>query len=263
MAWSGSGGRVTADRHLDWDGCFNVRDLGGIRTADGRETRWGAVVRSDAPDQLTAAGWSALQSYGIRTVVDLRNDEERQDAAVTRAAELATVPVPLDDVADTEFWQHCWDNGLDASPLYYLPFLQRKPERCAAAVAAVARARPGGVLVHCGIGRDRTGLVTLLLLALVGAAPDDIATDYELSTNRLRPRWASLGEDDQGLVIEELLARRHTSARATVLATLEALDVAAYLRAAGLSEDDLAAVRTRLLGPGRGTAADVPRRAGS
>ncbi|MBN2146516.1 MAG: tyrosine-protein phosphatase [Anaerolineales bacterium] len=48
------------ERVLQWDGCINVRDLGGLRTGDGRTTRWGAVVRSDTPARLTAAGWSPL-----------------------------------------------------------------------------------------------------------------------------------------------------------------------------------------------------------
>src|SRR3954464_11870768 len=63
-------------RHLDWEGCFNVRDLGGLATGDGRETRRGAVARADALDRLTARGWTALVEHGVRTVVDLRNDSE-------------------------------------------------------------------------------------------------------------------------------------------------------------------------------------------
>jgi hypothetical protein len=55
--------------HLDWDGCFNVRDLGGLPTVDGRVTRTGAVVRADALDGLSAAGWTALLDHGVRTVV--------------------------------------------------------------------------------------------------------------------------------------------------------------------------------------------------
>jgi hypothetical protein len=47
-----------AERLLDWEGCFNVRDLGGLRTRDGQETRRGRVVRADALDGLTAAGWA-------------------------------------------------------------------------------------------------------------------------------------------------------------------------------------------------------------
>jgi hypothetical protein len=119
------------------------------------------------------------------------------------------------------------------TPLYYHDALSRWPERHAAAIAAVARARPGGVLVHCGRGHDRTGIITLLLLALAGVAPDDIAADYELSPDPQR---------------DELLARRHTTTRAVILATLDSFDADAYLRAAGLGDDDLAAIRARLVG---------------
>ena len=239
----------TRERHLEWEGCFNVRDLGGLRTAEGGETRWGAVVRSDSPDGLTRAGWSALAAHGIRTIGDLRNDDELVPDRAPRPAELVTVHVPLDDSADTEFWTYCWDNELDGTPLYYEPFLARKAERCAAAAAAVARAEPGGVLVHCVGGRDRTGLVALLLLALAGVTPDEIAADYDLSNDCLPARWAARGEEDQRPIIEGILRRKDTSARTVLLEILASLDAEAYLRSGGLGEGEIAALRARLLGP--------------
>ena len=156
--------------------------------------------------------------------------------------------MPLDDLDDTTFWEHCWSNELDGTPLYYRPFLDRKPGRCAAAVAAIARAERGGVLFHCGGGRDRTGLISLLLLALVGVMPEDIVLDYELSNARLPPFWAARGWEDQRPAIEEALKRKNTSARALLLDILGSLDVEDYLRSGGLGDDDLAAVRARLLG---------------
>ncbi|MFJ2774931.1 tyrosine-protein phosphatase [Streptomyces sp. NPDC087300] len=239
------------DRHLNWDGCFNARDLGGMCLRGGGTTRWGAVVRADALDRLTVSGWTALRAHGIRTIVDLRNDEERREA-VARPEGITTVHVPLDDSDDTEFWQYCWDNELDGSPLYFRPFLQRKADRCAAAVSEVARARPGGVVIHCGVGRDRTGLIAMLLLALSGVDAGDIADDYELSAARLPGLFAMQGTEDQGPRIQEILERNNTSARAEILGAVAALDFPSLLRAGGLLPEDVAALRARLTGASDG-----------
>ena len=110
-------------------------------------------------------------------------------------------------------------------------------ERCAAAITAVAHAGPGGILVHCVGGRDRTGLVTLLLLALVGVPAEEIAADYVLSAERLRGLFVAWGVEDQGPRIRQVLARRGTTAREVLLATLAGLDVTAYLRSAGVRDN--------------------------
>src|SRR5215217_2076972 len=159
-------------RHLEWEGCFNVRDLGGLPVKGGGTTRWGAVVRADALDELTAAGWAALVAHGVRTVIDLRNDDERHEDAAPRPPEVTTVHLPLDAVEDREFWD-VWDSGPQfGTPLYYGPHLERFPERSARVVAAIAEAPPGGVAFHCGGGRDRAGQIAMLVLALVGVPVD-------------------------------------------------------------------------------------------
>jgi protein-tyrosine phosphatase len=91
----------------------------------------------------------------------------------------------------------------------------------------------------------------MLLLALVGVATEEIAADHALSTHRLSPLYARLGEEDQGTVIEELLGREDMSVRKVIVSTLRSLDAEACLRRGGLNDDDLAAVRARLLGPAR------------
>ena len=218
-----------------------MRDLGGLPIAGGGRTRWGAVVRGDAPDRLTEAGWEALEAHGVRTIVDLRNDDELGADAAPRPTALATVHVPLDGVEDTEFWDE-WGSGPQfGTPLYYRPFLDRLPERVAGAVTAVARADPGGVLVHCGGGRDRAGLVSGLLLALAGVDAEAIADDYALSAARV-------GSRDEQAVIDAFLAERGTSGREAMLEVFASLDVAVYLRGAGVAGGDLEAVRARLAG---------------
>jgi protein-tyrosine phosphatase len=238
-----------ARRHLDWEGCFNVRDLGGLK-AGGGATRWGAVVRADALDGLTAAGWAALWQHGVRTVIDLREPGERGVDAAPRPRDVTTVHLPLDGREHREFWDE-WASGPQfGTPLYYRAHLARFPERSAAVVAAIARAAPGGVVVHCAGGRDRSGLIALLVLALAGVDAPAIAADYELSGARLRARCEALGEPDPGPELEAFLAERGTTAGDVIAATLAALDVEACLRGGGMTRSDAAALRARMLAPG-------------
>jgi protein-tyrosine phosphatase len=237
---------AAGERHLDWDGCFNVRDLGGLPVAGGGTTRWGAVVRADALDELTEAGWAALVAHGVRTVVDLRNDDERGGDRAPRPAGVTTLHRPLDAVEDREFWS-VWDSGPQfGTPLYHGPHLERFPERSAAALAAIAEAPAGGVAFHCGGGRDRAGQVAMLLLALVGVPTEAITADYALSGERLSARYAARGEPDQGPMLRAYIEGEGTTAE-TVIADLLGGDVEARLRAGGLTGAHVDALRERLV----------------
>jgi protein-tyrosine phosphatase len=222
------------NRVLVWDGCNNVRDLGGLRICDGRKTRWRAIVRSDSPARLTMAGWSALYAYGIRTIITLRTYGMAEDELdfTPRYPDIATVQVAIEDITDKEFVQQWAATNLWGTPLYYKDALRRWPERHAAVISAIARARPGGVLFHCIRGNDRTGIIALLLLALAGVTTDDMIADYELSC-----------PDPER---DELLARQHSSVRDAILSALAGLNIDSYLSMGGVSQDDLTAVRKRL-----------------
>jgi hypothetical protein len=192
------------------------------------------VVRSDTPAKLTAGGWSALYAHGIRTILSLHTDgmAEEELHVTPPYPDLTTVRVAIEDLTDTDFVQTWASSGLWCTPLYYRDALRRWPQRHAAAISAIARAGPGGVLVHCSRGNDRTGIITLLLLTLAGVPPEDILADYQLSPDPER---------------DEILAREHSSVREAILAALTGLDVEAYLRMGGASPEDLAALRERLV----------------
>jgi hypothetical protein len=225
---------VTPSRHLDWAGCCNVRDLGGLPLRSGGVTRWGSLIRADSLDQLHASGWEALSAYGVRTVIDLREDDERSSPAL-RPHDLPVRHVPLDDLDDALFWSAC---DVDP-PLTYRPFLAAKADRCVAALQAVAEAPPGGVVFHCGIGRDRTGLLALLLLHLAGAAPDAIIADYSLSAPRLAAYFGRPGDP-----VAEDLATHGTTVEETLRDLLDWLGTSARL---ALAASDVRAIRARLI----------------
>jgi protein-tyrosine phosphatase len=98
------------ERTLGWKGVYNARDLGGLPTVDGRLTRRGQVVRSDSLEGLEARGWEEVEAYGIRTVIDLRNEAEIGADVAPRPAAIETVNIPLDVTEDREFWA-VWENG--------------------------------------------------------------------------------------------------------------------------------------------------------
>jgi protein tyrosine/serine phosphatase len=121
----------------------------------------------------------------------------------------------------------------------------------AAAVRAVAEAPEGGVVVHCVGGKDRTGLLTALLLHLAGVPTDEIAADYALSEERLRPRheaWFEAAETDAERRRLERIAQTPPEAITGVFDELERRygSVEGYLRAAGVDDEDLARARSRL-----------------
>jgi protein-tyrosine phosphatase len=235
------------DRHLDWEGIYNARDLGGLPLVAGGATRRGAIFRSDSLQELAAGGWAEVEALGIGTVVDLRNESEIGPDAAPRPASIETLNIPLDVTEDREFWE-VWGSGPQfATPLYYRPHLERFPERSAAVVRAIARARPGGVVFHCQGGRDRAGQTAIMVLALAGVEPEAIAADYALSDERLRALYLSRGRQDEAPGIAAYLRDQGTTATELILDLLAGFDLETALLGGGLEPADVAALRERLL----------------
>jgi protein-tyrosine phosphatase len=240
-------------RRLAWEGLLNARDLGGYPTADGRETRWGAIVRSDHLTPLTEAGRAALLAYGIRSIIDLRRpDEARKHPnpfAEPGSHGLRYINVPFEDPAAYAFTEEP-----ESLTVVYQLMLDHYRARIADAMTTVADAPQGGVLVHCMGGKDRTGLVSALMLDLVAVDRETIAADYAVTQDYLRERddeYVRNGPPHERAERERLVAK--FSAKAEVMAaTLAHVDdrhggVERYLVQAGVSGDHLARLRRRLV----------------
>lgn len=246
-------------RELSWDGCLNVRDLGGHPTIAGRETRYRRIVRADSVRQLTDAGWRALVDYGIRTVVDLRGDHELRDDP-PRELPVEVVHSPFMETNEEE-WREI-EREIDAlraaAPDFptstrdvYLVFLEHFRANATASLRAVARAPEGGLVVHCVGGKDRTGLLCAFILHLAGVAIEDIAADYALSEERLRPRhemWLAEAESEAEREWIRRVSRTPAEAMAGVFSELERRygGVRAFLRGGGATEEDLELAAARL-----------------
>lgn len=230
-------------RNLHWDGCLNVRDLGGLPLVGGGSTRFGVVVRADNPAFLTASGWRSLAGYGVRTIVALRtegSDDVEPDEQVVPPG-VAVRRVVVEDGTDAEFVMRCVETLWFGTPIYFREMLSTWPERCAAGIAAVIDAEPG-VVISCGRGCDRTGLVSFLLLALAGVEPDAIAHDWSTSVARLRPRDPSYEQELQGVLVRE-----GTTVLDTITDILATTDVADRLVVGGLSTAQIDTARHLLV----------------
>ena len=157
-------------RRLAWDGCLNVRDLGGYPTPDGHETAWGAIVRADTLSLLTPAGQAALVAYGIRTIIDLRRpDEVAQHPNPFAQAGLRGITYSHVSFIDPALLPADRASLVFATlAAEYAYLLDRFPHQVTTILTTIAHARPGGVVVHCTGGKDRTGLICALLLDTVG-----------------------------------------------------------------------------------------------
>jgi protein-tyrosine phosphatase len=232
------------DRTLELDGLANARDLGGLRRADGQLTPRGVFFRSDNVDRLSPSGWDAAYDAGIRTIVDLRQPRERERDTSDRPPWTTTVTVDLDGLDNREFWADFWDNGLVGTALYYLPHLQAMPERSVAALRAIVTAPPGGVLFHCMGGRDRTGMIAMLLLVAADVQPNEIIDDYLETVRRGELRAASDNRVNNEAMLDALCQRHRSTTVAAFVDALHGLDLARVLISGGLSAEDQRALTT-------------------
>jgi protein-tyrosine phosphatase len=247
---------MTDQRHLPWDACFNIRDLGGYAAGSGRRTRWRALLRGDNLCWLKPAGRAALIEYGVRTIVDLRHPSEVARAphpfapGTRRRGDPAYLNLPMSDWTDRGLRARI-ESAATNEEIYRI-VLDRARIQVGRVVRALADAPDGAVLVHCNAGKDRAGIVAALALALAGVPASTIAQDYALSGPLLKPYYAAVVKDvptDPESLIR--LAERMACRPEAMLAMLAHLEtehggVEAYLRTAGVEAAELDRLRERL-----------------
>lgn len=236
-------------RHLEWEGCLNARDLGGLRTLDGGETCWHSVIRADYPGTLTPAGLEAMLDYGVRTLIDVRSPQEAAAECYewAEASGCRRIHLPIEKYYPAVGVRIRQATSL---PEVYCIIADAYPDCIAAILQAVVAAPPDGVVIHCHSGKDRTGTIVALMLAVAGVPADEIAADYALSQARLWPEYEQRLQRGLAAAPENLWTKP-LAEPATMYAFLGHLasrygGVHAYLDQAGLSADQILQIRQRL-----------------
>lgn len=219
------------------------------------------MYRSAAPEWMTSKGWDDARASGVATIFDLRNEMERgrcQDHPVLRSHDMAGVTVvhaPTEDPDDEQFLAECgpW---LD-HPRSWTPNLRLFPDKITGVLAAIADAsRP--LLIHCAGGRDRTGMIGSMLLALADATPKSIVANYEAgfwgaALHRghgytFNPESTGFGASPTQPWTQGDLDTALADRQGLLLEWVEAFDVPTYLLDSGVSEKQLGRLQQLLLG---------------
>ena len=266
---------MTAARWIDLDGAENVRDVGGLPTADGATIRSGRLIRADSLQELSEADVRRLvDDLRVRAVVDLRTGVEvraegpgpmtKEDAveiwhlslfpeagettdaaAVDEDDEPVVLPWQSDERA--EFADRRGSSGI------YLGYFDDRADSIVAALRVIAET-DGATIVHCAAGKDRTGVVIACALAEVGVAPEAIVEDYSRSGERIEAIYRRLTgrrtyrDDLSSTTVDKHRPRASTMER--LLTTVDEIHggIPAWLRAHGWTEDDAVRLRRKLLG---------------
>ena len=256
-------------RWMSLDGAVNARDLGGLPLEDGGTTATGVLLRSDNLQGLTPADVGTLvDEVGVRVVVDLRTGAEvqlegpgplvRDGRAEIRHRSLYPESGEHTDVDASAVmpWIERRRNGHSPSvetPAVrsYLGYLRDRPDSIVDALRDAAHA-DGATIVHCAAGKDRTGVVCALALAVAGATRAAIIGDYVATGERIGPIMARLkasptyADDLDGSPDEA-----HVPRAASMERVLDVLDERhggplGWLDEHGFGADDAAALRARL-----------------
>ncbi len=245
-------------RHLRLKALYNARDLGGYPTLDGKVTRFGVFLRSDAPCDLPEEDIRTLVDYGLTGSMDLRSNGER----LARPSSLAEVV----DYYPHSLYAEAAIPGAAPSPSPTQTWVERYIEMTtfsqtwAVRALEIAARQPGCLLYHCTTGKDRTGLLTCYLLSIAGVPREDIAADYCISELFLEPVYRRMRAGALPLGGKMAPPPIHGSGGESFFSTpasamLGLIDymeanfggVVGYLRAAGVEEATLQTLRAKLV----------------
>jgi protein-tyrosine phosphatase len=244
------------DRLIALEGCLNFRDLGGYPTADGRRVRWRCLYRSDALHHLTAADVVRLRNeLAVSTVIDLRSSAELRSEGRGRLAGEAILfeHLPLFDGEVIRTDSRAAEFTLADR---YALLAEYAKERIARVITVLAES-PGAAVYHCAAGKDRTGVISAILLGLLGVREDVIVADYaatQASLEAIVERLMS-AEGYQTMLAALPPDTLHAEPE-TMLAFLAHIrdrygDMPGYARAIGIPDRTLAQLTARLLEQGK------------
>jgi len=244
------------ERRIELDGCVNFRDLGGYPTADGRTLRWRLLFRSDALHALSAHDVDRLRTeLALTDIVDLRSTGEltAEGRGLLGRESIGFHHTPLFDgdlgASGSEASTRAQTMTLGQR---YVGLLEIARDPIARVIGVLASAH-GGAVYHCAAGKDRTGIISAVLLGALGVPDDLIVADYALSGERIDAiidRVMSMKGYEEALraMPEDTLHAKPESMQAVVdHVAAQHGSMSDYLRGAGVDDRTLEQLRSKCL----------------
>lgn len=234
----------------------NFRDLGGYPTVDGRQTRWRTLFRADGLYRLTPGDADRVVALGVRTVVDLRTENEvtQRGRFPVASHTVAYHHLPIIDATWGETATLETEDVVEFLVWAYRQMLEVAAPRFADAMRLLAGSGALPAVFHCAAGKDRTGLLSALVLGSLGVDDSLIAADYALTKQAMRRlvEWARVHQPELAAVYERMPARFAAAdprAMAVILddVTSRHGSVRNYVREIGVDPDTLEVLERELL----------------
>jgi len=204
----------------------------------------GRFVRASAMGELSDAGRESMRAHGVRTVIDLRGDDEIAEVPSPFGEGLTYRRAPFMSARIMALHRAAHEGTLPDE----LRTIAVRGGGLAEAVAAIADAEPG-IVLHCAAGRDRTGIVVAMVLSAIGVPDAEIVADYVASDDALVEEYDRFkaANPDRAAEVDAGIAKRAWVMGETLRALHDAFGgAAAYLRLAGVQPAQLDAIRAKL-----------------
>jgi Protein tyrosine/serine phosphatase len=240
------------DLLIEFEGLYNFRDIGGLETEDGAQSRKNVVYRSDAFGNLTEADAHVLLSdLNVERLIDLRADREVEAESPT-----------LIHVDSVEIRRRPIDNGpgtaIESAPagerlaFRYLEYLEYASSSIVGVIRDLAEPEQKVTIMHCRAGKDRTGVAVATVLSLIGVIPDEIVRDYALTSIGMpkimaRLRESPVYQNNVNRLPEEMYSSKEVTMRQFLKVVADRHgSLTEWSLAHGVSADELAALKANL-----------------
>jgi protein tyrosine/serine phosphatase len=246
---------AVAGRIIELQGLYNVRDLGGHSVSDGAVVRTGLLYRGAGLHQLGDADVEAVTALGLRTVFDLRTPGELRRFGEFPSDRVAVVRHHAPMLKHT--WRREQDSGTAVEMLgrRYASMLESGRDAVRVVVERIGDPEALPAAFFCAAGKDRTGVMAAILLAMLGVPDDEIVADYALSEASMPALMSWLATNEPGTSdwiasLPPALLEAPAEAMQALLATLRDRhgSVEAYVSWCGAADSSIAAVRAALVG---------------